>query len=659
METSDPQVAKKTTKEKRISPNRLSEQIKNSFDLPLNENFSDRKLQYREINSAPKINPASSQAEKIGVTNTATNLFRLEAKLNASNHVDKILDYSLVDPSERETIFRIQQKIQEAVKNKKIFLIRGDIPYLEESMRKRGWVQKYESSRTRHVPYGSVVSLDAPSLGDIRLRDGSFNEKYITFETLKDVPPDFIWDCRNDFIDWGGHIKPDAFLNRFQRSFVYTSKLGLASILQNAHWYNEENISSVQFPRSYNVVRDKCAFIKDYRRTAATSLLKFLVDQMDQGVNLSTRGHSRIPLKQVEFAIERCEEFVAAENDENLDVEESPVDSDKWDSFVDDYLKVIHEGYGIADNPDNDFDSSPSLSSLYTVANETLKKVKSVDPQYELNGIRNIWILKPSDLCCGTGIIMSHKLVNINKRVQDCPKDYFIVQKYIERPFLVHGTKFDVRQWFLVTKSYPLTIWIYKESFLRFSSRPFTFDTYHETIHLCNTAIQNKYIQPKNSIRSQDWDCDMLNSYLKSVGHKGEPWYDLIYPKMCQAVVATMLAAQEHVERRKFSFELFGADFMIADDLSVWLIEINTNPRMHPPSTRVTLRLYPDVLESLLKVVMDLPANPNTNTGNFVLAYEQTITDFQPYLGSCMFALGKSIKQRSNTLINPNGSDDQ
>lgn len=64
-------------------------------------------------------------------------------------------------------------------------------------------------------------------------------------------------------------------------------------------------------------------------------------------------------------------------------------------------------------------------------ANATLKKVKDVDPQFELNGYRNIWILKPSDLCCGTGIIMTHKLNHIIKKVHDNAKDYFVVQKYI------------------------------------------------------------------------------------------------------------------------------------------------------------------------------------------------------------------------------------
>lgn len=64
--------------------------------------------------------------------------------------------------------------------------------------------------------------------------------------------------------------------------------------------------------------------------------------------------------------------------------------------------------------------------------------------------------------------------------------------------------------------------------------------------------------------------------------------------------MGSLLASQEAMDRRRNSFELYGADFMVMDDFSVWLIEINSHPDMSSSSS-VTTRLCRQVMEDVIK----------------------------------------------------------
>lgn len=66
------------------------------------------------------------------------------------------------------------------------------------------------------------------------------------------------------------------------------------------------------------------------------------------------------------------------------------------------------------------------------------------------------------------------------------------------------------------------------------------------------------------------------------------------------AFTCALLAAQEHVSPRPNTFELYGVDYMLTEDLQPWLIEINSSPCMSP-TTSVTARLCPQCLEDIIK----------------------------------------------------------
>lgn len=78
-------------------------------------------------------------------------------------------------------------------------------------------------------------------------------------------------------------------------------------------------------------------------------------------------------------------------------------------------------------------------------------------------------------------------------------------------------------------------------------------------------------------------------------------WEQIIRPGIKQNLIGALLASQDNMVNRKNSFQLYGADFVVADNFSVWLLEINTNPRLHPPSSTVTAKLYPEVIEDAMK----------------------------------------------------------
>lgn len=94
----------------------------------------------------------------------------------------------------------------------------------------------------------------------------------------------------------------------------------------------------------------------------------------------------------------------------------------------------------------------------------------------------------------------------------------------------------------------------------------------------------------------------MLLKYITANSEIGQPdkWAQVILPGIKQGIVGTLLASQDEMIQRQNSFELYGADFLLAADYTPILLEMNMGPAMGP-STKVTADLCKRGLEDIIK----------------------------------------------------------
>lgn len=277
---------------------------------------------------------------------------------------------------------------------------------------------------------------------------------------LKDYQPDFIWVIRRDNIDWRGMTK-DQLINRFPKAW-FTTKVGLAACLQHMHWFSEAGISDTFFPRCYRLCleEERQAFQDDFRLTACMSYLRYIVDTFERKGHVALADvHSKITPLSVDFASRQLGNYIRMRRHEDIDWLLPPnFMTQHWDAFIHQYYAVVHEKRRLR------FEGPEAVHVKYEAAKKMLHKVAPYWPQMQLDGVYNMWICKPGARSRGKGIVIMNNLEKImdlmtQSNFRECN---WVVQKYIEKPMLIYKTKFDIRQWFLITDWTPLTVWFYK-----------------------------------------------------------------------------------------------------------------------------------------------------------------------------------------------------
>ena len=179
-----------------------------------------------------------------------------------------------------------------------------------------------------------------------------------------------------------------------------------------------------------------------------------------------------------------------------------------------------------------------------------------------------------------------------------------IIQKYIENPLLYFGRKFDIRIWALLTQD--LKIYVFQEGHLKCCSINYDINSDDTFCHLTNYSFQKynsnfgKY-ELGNEASFNDLQKNIDVNYKKKADFKRE-----IFPKIINIIQFVFESVKYKINPldRKYSFEIFGFDFMLDCDFVPFLLEVNTNPGLEESSPLIKM-LVPRMIDDALRLTLD------------------------------------------------------
>lgn len=141
---------------------------------------------------------------------------------------------------------------------KKFFLLLGGWSVIRRELLNRSWVEKFEPSTISPKAKSSISSNSDDLISNLPMKHDWESpsayiekcEKTIMSRMLQNVDVDFYWSMRKDQSDLLHRSNSYKIVSRFSKS-LFSSKEGLALLLQQHYWYTEPGVSSINFPRCY------------------------------------------------------------------------------------------------------------------------------------------------------------------------------------------------------------------------------------------------------------------------------------------------------------------------------------------------------------------------------------------------------------------------
>ncbi|PAV25847.1 amylase [Tamilnaduibacter salinus] len=187
------------------------------------------------------------------------------------------------------------------------------------------------------------------------------------------------------------------------------------------------------------------------------------------------------------------------------------------------------------------------------------------------------WILKPKNAARGKGI----QLVD---DPADVPVDSsWMVQEYLENPHTMHGRKYVLRLYVLVSSISPFRVYLYRQGFAKLASMPYDEENANNPYsYLTNPDVNALNLDAEVPVEFVDFE--RYRAWLREQGHDD----DALFARIEDMVALTCLSALEPMRERsrvvgadtRGCYELMGIDCLIDQDLKPWVLECNLSPSL-------------------------------------------------------------------------------
>ncbi|SCN44912.1 tubulin--tyrosine ligase, putative [Plasmodium malariae] len=207
-------------------------------------------------------------------------------------------------------------------------------------------------------------------------------------------------------------------------------------------------------------------------------------------------------------------------------------------------------------------------------------------------------------------------------------REQYIVQEYISNPLLIGGKKFDIRLYVLILSYSPLTIYLYRSGFARFSHTYFKNEKNNIndiTMHLTNVSIQ-KNAQGYDDNVGGKWFVRELFLYM--ISRYGYNDIMMLIKNIENCIIQSFLAVHKIIINDKHCFELYGFDILIDNNLKPWLIEVNSSPSFSS-NTNEDYTLKFNMLDELMTLI---------NIEKYTIPHTDRVGDFD-----CIYRNGERV----------------